>query len=234
MAINEYNLALELGKPRIISDFKEPGRNFSPSVFFVANEIIEDRKLCGRAKTIHHVLVSLRKIGIEGLSQAWESKDNGSRFHILKRVLRAFHKMSRSDFSSCRVSINVPDELLTLLEEWERKFLSKDDFADFLILIDFIIKESAPIDVLSMLVRWSKSNDLGPALFSRLDSLLRRGVQLALKTELSGSLLRMKYMRRDYAEENRPLMLSEVKKYNGKEENGIWKRMSLGTLSINK
>jgi hypothetical protein len=39
---------------------------------------------------------------------------------------------------------------------------------------------------------------------------------------------------RDYAEENRPLMLSEVKKYNGKEENGIWKRMSLGTLSINK
>jgi hypothetical protein len=173
---------------------------------------------------------------MEGLSSAWKTRQDGSGFHTLKRVLRAFHQMSTSKFDSCRESIDVPEELLTLLEEWERKITSKDDSttSELLILVDFMINESAPIDVMSTLVLWSSSKFLGPALFSRLDSLLRRGVQVALKSELSGSLLRLKYMRRGYTEENKSLMLSEERKDVKNDGGGIWKRMSLGNLSIDK
>lgn len=173
-------------------------------------------------------------IGVEGLALAWESREKGSGFTTFKRVLRAFNQMSQSDFNSCRDSIDVPHELLTMLEEWNRKISPKDALADLLILVDFMIQESAPIDVLSTLVLWSKSNELGPALFGRLDHMLRRGVQVALKSELSGSLLRLKHMRRGYTEDNRPLMQGESKKDNNSETGGIWKRMSLGTLTIDK
>lgn len=202
---------------------------------FAATEIIEDRKLCTRANTVHRVLVCLREIGMEGLSSAWDTRQDGSGFHTLKRVLRAFQQMSTSKFDSCRESIEVPEELLTLLEEWERKTSSKNSStSELLILVDFMINESAPVDVLSALVLWSSSNELGPALFSRLDSLLRRGVQVALKSELSGSLLRLKYMRRGYTDENKHLMLSEDRKDDSHDGGGIWKRMSFGNLSIDK
>jgi hypothetical protein len=191
--------------------------------------------LCGRTKTIHRVLVCLREIGMEGLSLAWETRKDGSGFHTLKRVLRAFHQMSTSQFDSCRESIDVPDELLSLLKQWEGKIKSKGSAAtELLVLVDFMINESAPVDVLSTLVLWSSSNELGPALFSRLDSLLRHGVQVALKSELSGSLLRLKYMRRGYTEENKSLMLSEERMAYKHDGGGIWQRMSLGNLSIDK
>lgn len=211
MAISEYNLALEL-----------------------TTEIIEDQKLCERAKTIQRVLVCLREIATEALGLAWKSRSDGSNFHMLKRVLRALHQMSTSSFRSCKESINVPEELVSMLEAWETKSTSEDSVADVLILIDFMINESAPNDVLNALVLWRSSPQMGSASFSTLDLLLRRGVQVALKGELSGSLLRLKYLRRSYMHNNTP----ETKGHTiteGQQDNGkIWKQMSLGTLSIDK
>lgn len=203
-----------------------------PSV--VATEIIEDRKLCGRSNTLHRVLGYLREIGMEGLSLAWESRQAGSDFHMLKRVLRAFHQMSSSNLRVCSESIDVPEELVAMLEEWERKSTCNDPLSDVFILVDFMINESAPIDVLSALVLWSSSHKLGSDVFSRLDSLLRRGVQFALKGELSGSLLRLKYMRRGYTEDNKTLTLSDDNTFDNHSDGEIWKRMSLGALTIDK
>ncbi len=165
---------------------------------------------------------------------AWESRDDGSDFHMLKRVLRSFHQMSSSNFRSCSEAINVPQELGAMLEAWERKIDCEDSASALLILVDFMIIESAPLDILDALVDWSSSHDFGADLFSRLDSLLRRGVHVALKGELSGSLLRLKYMRRGYTEDNKPLTSSEDNANKSPELGEIWKRMSLGTLSIDK
>ena len=175
---------------------------------------------------------------MEGLALAWATREDGIGFHTLKRVLRAFQQMSTSKFESCRESIDVPAELLTLLEEWQRNIASKDSTtSELLILVDFMINEAAPVDVLRALFLLSSSNDskaLGFELFSRLDVLLRRGVQVALKSELSGSLLRLKYMRQGYTKENKSLMFNEGRKDAKREGSGIWKRMSLGNMSIDK
>lgn len=199
-----------------------------------ASEIIEDRKLCDRVKTVQRVLVCLREIATEALALAWKSRSDGSNFHMLKRVLRALHQMSTSNFRSCRESINVSEELVSMLEAWETKSTSEDSVAEVLILIDFMINESAPHDVLSALVLWRSSSQMGLALFSRLDLLLRRGVQVALKGELSGSLLRLKYLRRSYIHDNKPLTVGHASDEGQQSDSKIWKQMSLGTLTLDK
>jgi hypothetical protein len=107
-----------------------------------------------------------------------------------------------------------------------------DDSA-ILTLIDFLSKESAPGDVLRALVIWSSSHEVGDAMFARLDALLCRGVQVALKSELSGSLLRLRHARRTYTDGNR-LALSSEQGDMSKTSVGIWRQMSIGALSIDK
>jgi hypothetical protein len=169
-------------------------------------------------------------------------------FRTLKRVLRLFQQMSISESKHCRESIVVAEELYAFLQEWERTdsaihivigFLSKritgssgDDSA-ILTLIDFLSKESAPGDVLRALVIWSSSHKVGDAMFARLDALLRRGVQVALKSELSGSLLRLRHARRTYTDDNR-LALSSEQGDVSKTSVGIWRQMAIGALSIDK
>lgn len=211
MTISEYNLALEL-----------------------TAEIIEDRKLCDRVKNVQRVLVCLREIATEALALAWKSRSDGSNFHMLKRVLRALHQMSTSASRSCRESIKISEELVSMLEAWQTKSTSEDSVADVLILIDFMINESAPNDVLNALVDWRSAPQLGSAIFSRLDLLLRRGVQVALKGELSGSLLRLKYLRRSYMHDNNRLTLGDSSMAGQNDDNKIWRQMSLGTLSLDK
>lgn len=121
-----------------------------------------------------------------------------------------------------------------MLDAWEAKSTSEDSVADVLILIDFMINESAPHDVLSALELWRSSPQMGSALFSRLDLLLRRGVQVALKGELSGSLLRLKYLRRSYMHDNRPLTGRRTTTESQNDDQKIWKQMSLGTLTLDK
>lgn len=201
-----------------------------------ASEIIESKRNAPMESTARRVLTCLREIGMEGLNQAWDSREeesDGSGFHMLKRVLRAFHQMSCSDISAFQNTVNVSNELLTSLNEWTKKSKSDDFVSNMLILIDFMIMESSPQDVLTALVQWTNSNDLGPAIFERLQSLLRRGAEVALRSELSGSLLRLKEMRRGYMDDNKAMIPVE-KKEDEDDIGGIWQRMSIGTLSIDK
>lgn len=218
-----------------------------------ATEIIENKKSYKRGKTVHRVLECLREIGLQGLSLAWESQMEGDGFFMLKRVLRAFHQMSRSDSDSYRDSIDVPEEFLSLLKEWNYRIQQQTtdnsqnkDSAEttMLTFIDFMIQESsAPGDILSALVLWYQDDNLiRPAhLFRRLDALLRRGVQAAIRSELSGSLLRLKHMRQKYTEENQVLLAqnptASIESADLKQDvssSGLWKKMSIGALSINK
>jgi hypothetical protein len=206
-----------------------------------ASEIIEDRKLCSRAKDVCHVLLGLREIATEALQSAWMSKNDSDSFHLLKRVLRAFHEMSTSNYLACRESIDVPRELLSLLKLWEKQASPTDTarVPNVIVMIDFIINESSPSHALSALAMWPFTKNLGIALYPRLETLLRRGVQTAPRSEVSTSLLQLKHVRSRYKAENEPLATSLDRSptlgaslHSG--EVGIWKRMSVGGLVIDK
>lgn len=167
------------------------------------------------------------------LTLAQNSEKEVSRFRILKRVLRLFHQMSTSDSPHCSSSITVADELYTFMQEWKTLTGSNGDDLIMLNLIDFIVNGSAPGDVLRALVLWSSSNEVGNSLYPRLDTLLRRGVQAALKSELSGSLLRLKHARLNYTDENRPALSAELSQV-AKTTSGIWRQMAVGDLSVDK
>ena len=187
------------------------------------------------------MLLGLREIATEALRSAWMSKNNDSSFHLLKRVLRAFHEMSTSDYLACRESIDVARELVTLLKIWEKQVSPADTatLPDLIIMIDFIINESAPSDVLSALAMWSSTKKLGTALYPRLQALLRRGVQTAPRSEVSTLLLQLRHIRSSYKTHNEPLATyvgpspTSGVSINGGER-GIWKQMSLGALVIDK
>lgn len=156
-------------------------------------------------------------------------------FKNLKRVLRLFQQMATSSTRSCRESVVVGDELYAFLKEWKRISDSDVDDSAFLGFVDFLSTESTPGDVLHALVLWSASNDLGDDLFSQLDSLLRRGVHVALKSELSGSLLRLKHARSHYTEENKvDLSKDNTEAARTPDGTSIWRQMEAGSLSIDK
>lgn len=187
------------------------------------------------------MLLGLREIAKEGLQSAWTSKNDGNGFHLVKRVLRAFHEMSTSKYLTCSEAIQVPRELLSLLDAWEKLASPTDNAAttDFTTMVDFMINESAPSDVLRALALWSSTKKLGTSLYPRLESVLRRGAQRALKSEISSSLLQLKHIRSSYREENAPLAtgIGVAQRGGGglhAGEAGIWKQMSLGGLVIDK
>ena len=201
-------------------------------VCFPAGEILENSKMLTREQHPKKVLQFLRIIGTEALSLAQTSHGDG--FRKLKRVLRLFNHMSTSEYVKCRSVINVPDELFTFLEEWRSLTGSDGKDTSMLTLIDFMANESFPRDVLRALVLWSSSNDIGESLYHRLDALLRRGVRTSLKSELSGSLLRLKHARLNYAPENKLATFSGEEKEEVETTRGIWRRMAVGDLAIDK
>eukprot|EP00934_Nitzschia_sp_Nitz4_P008825 Nitzschia sp. Nitz4//scaffold57_size113557//83627//86971//NITZ4_004003-RA/size113557-augustus-gene-0.61-mRNA-1//1//CDS//3329554882//8815//frame0 len=210
MSIDDYDLSLEL-----------------------IMEIIENKRVASKLVVLRRVVECLREIGVQGLERAWKSKDDPDTFHMIKRVVRAFQQMSNSTFATCRESVDVAAELLTLLQHWSELSNPENRAQDVLLLVDFMVNESPPFDVLSTLVEWSTSHGLGPELFSHLQSLLRRGAQVSLKTELSGSMLRLKEMRCGYTDYNKPMAKFQTA---GEESDlgSLWQRMSIGTLTIDK
>lgn len=176
----------------------------------------------------------MRQIGLQAVDEASDSAKSDDGFHLLKRVLKSFHALSTSDFETCRESIEVSNELLALLQKWKDNIKSDTTSKKMLPLIDFMIQESSPHDVLGALMLWSAENDLGPDLYQQLHTLLRRGVQYSARQELSGFLLRLKQMRGEYTRENKVLQTDEPVVANEAVSGGIWAQMSIGTLAIDK
>jgi hypothetical protein len=236
MTIGEHDLALDLGKfkDQLMNPKRRVRLSLIHSFVLAAGEILESRDLLFDQANSKRVLLCLRRIGMGALALAQNySVQQDSGFRKLKRVLRLFHQMSTSDSPSCRTSLTVANELYTFLQEWKHLTGSNGDDSAMLNLIDFIINESAPGDVLRALVLWSSSNEVGDSLFPRLDTLLRRGVHTALRSELSGSLLRLKHARLNYTDENKPALSSERSQV-ARTTSGIWRQMAVGDLSVDK
>ena len=192
---------------------------------------MENRRLLSQKHIPELVLTNLKTIALNSLAIAKDETNQEVGFRILKRVLQLFHQMSMSDSALCRESIIVADELFLLFQEWKSIVSSSADDSEMLHLIDFIISESSPSDVLPALVQWSSAHQVGHSLFPRLNALLRQGVNAALKSG-KPSLFQLQQARLTYSQENR--ILSSGNDEAEQSEAGIWRLMSKGSLSINK
>ncbi|CAJ1969124.1 unnamed protein product [Cylindrotheca closterium] len=211
MKAEEHELALDLG-----------------------TEILDSKKLLRRTNISEVVLTELRIVALKALNAA--STENGTEesngFKLLKRVLKLFQDMSSSEIENCRDAITVSDELYSLFEHWKVKDDLKGNDAQMLKLLDFVIGQSAPEDVLKALARWTLEYLVDDSsMHSRLEELLKRGVEVAMKSG-EPSLFRLQQARQGYSEENQVLVAVNV--IEDKVQPGIWSRLETGDLRLEK
>lgn len=211
MQANEHDLALDL-----------------------ASEILSSKKLLQCSNIAEVVLTQLRIVALGALEDA-SRKENGvvesNGFQMLKRVLRLFQEMSCNEIEKCRNAISVSEELHSLFGQWKTKSSLEANDGQMLKLLDFVIGQSAPEDVLKALVKWSREYSLDTSLNSRLEELLQRGVEVAMRSG-QPSLFRLQQARQGYSEENKVLAAVDV--VQEKVQAGIWSRLETGDLRIEK
>jgi len=194
----------------------------------LASEILQSRKFSAKEVSLNRVVVCLREIGFESLNSALDKDQEQEGFKKLKRVVGLFNQIPADG------TISVSDELYALLQEWKVKSKSTGTDPQMFKLIDFLVEESNPAHVLQMLEGWSKHHAFGNKLSSPLQMLLRKGVDVSLQKELSGSLLRMKHARKTYTDDNAALMQELLQQQEEQPTEDIWRNMSMGKLSIDK
>ena len=225
MHIKKHDLSLNLGKNtstdlRIYNASTRRRQELTLHLAFemcnaAVAEILQTLNLQHQPDVLQRVVECLENIGIDALKTCRESTGDVN-LSLVRRVLQLFDKISRG---SSGPMVAVADKLHAFLKHWASDAL-----------LDIIIEESSPADVLSALASWSREErELGPSLYSRLNQLLSKGVDNALQHELSGSLLRLKHARGDFKE---PVPPPSPRSSLG--ASGIWDRMATGTLSIDK
>jgi hypothetical protein len=152
-------------------------------------------------------------------------------FRLLTRVLKLFQLMSDNDAPCCRESIVVSHEIHAFFQEWKVQSGSSADDTEMFRLIDFVVDQSSPDDVLRALIRWTSDYQVGHSMFPRLDALLQQGVHDSLKSG-QPSLFRLQQARLNYSQENR--ILSSTGYESEDTVGGVWRLMSRGELSITK
>ncbi|KAL3943392.1 MAG: hypothetical protein SGBAC_002558 [Bacillariaceae sp.] len=202
----------------------------------LASEILDSKKLLRRTNISEVVLTELRIVALKALDAS--STENGTAesngFKLLKRVLKLFQDMSSNEVEKCRDTITVSDELYSLFQYWKVQGNLEANDAQMLKLLDFVIGQSAPEDVLKALGKWTlEYSKVDSSLHSRrVEDLLQRGVKVAMKSG-QPSLFRLQQARQGYSEENQALLATDYG-IQDKVEGDIWNRLETGRLRIEK
>jgi hypothetical protein len=236
MQVDEQNLALDLGKfdAQTLCQIRRSlhhEKYLTLSFPILATEILESKRLLQSDEIPRLVLSALRNIGMGALGVAMDKEREETGFRLLTRVLKLFPLMSDNDAPCCRESIVVSHELHAFFQEWKVKSGSSADDTEMFRLIDFVVDQSSPDDVLCALIRWTSDYQVGHSMFPRLDALLRQGVHDSLKSG-QPSLFRLQQARLNYSQENR--ILSSTGYESEGTGGGVWRLMSSGELSITK
>ena len=184
-------------------------------------------------EVVEKILRFLREIARDSLVAARNIDRRPDAFRRLKRVVHLFHNMSTSATPACHESIVVANELHSLLLEWKRDPILSNGDPECLDLLDFFVAESSPTDVLHTLYLWTDSIDLGSFVLPRLEETLRRGVCSSLRSELSATLLRLKFARLWSNDESMPYH-DQGPISPSSDGCGIFKKLSRGNLTIDK
>lgn len=185
------------------------------------------------------LLKYLREIASDAINQRDLERQNAM-FRSLKRVIRLFSQMASLSRGDGAQSVSVPDELLALIEYKDtcsggsRNRINRE----VLDLIYFLGKEAAPNDFLKAFSTWTAKHDALADTVHVLQSVLMRGSRLALNTELSGSLLRLRRARQRMNMSHMEGGLIEAVTKSGNNVTGagqtIWSLMSNGLVVIDK
>jgi hypothetical protein len=144
----------------------------------------------------------------------------------VKYLRRIIHIFSKSSF---RKLVNVPKEVLLLIRHKAGTATSRINFdRNILEFIQFIAEEVIPDDLLQALIIAEASPTYRPELLPILHRLLERGTRLG--SELSASLLRIKRARQMLEDS----MDSPKDDIESAPTRGIWARMALGAVTIEK
>jgi hypothetical protein len=197
-------------------------------LFYLAAEILDDPVLCKDESALSLVLLYSRDIGLKAVDGETPFERGFAR-RTLKRILRLFRKATTGSSTEARQSLNVPLELLKLLDHKASQSNSNAGFAEVKRLIEFLADEAMPNHILEALVLWSKLTVTDIDIFPILQTILRRAAHAAMNSELSGSLLRLRRAR---------LFLNDSKTTTETDDDdaseSIWKRMSNGMLTVAK
>ena len=228
LTIENNALSLDLGKSDASELFFVPYEDVLLLTFLSSvNEIIDDRKLSSSFESLRRCLLCLRKIGRVSIGLCSNPSTKSLGFETLQRVLTLFEKISEEN----SLSINVPDEIYSLLQQWKSRTASSGDDATMYELIDFVIDASTePANVIKALSLWCKDHG-DDSLLPRLEHLLRRGIHFAvIHGELSGTLLRLKHARTAFDDRD----LNRDQALQTKDTASIWESMGKGNASIEK
>ena len=142
------------------------------------------------------LLQNLRIISRDALdkqSPDWEGETSST----LKRVVRLLHRLSAASMSAGERLVSVPHELHSLLAYRESLDTTKGRSRGVIDLVHLLAREALPNDFLRAFSMWTASHDELSDTVHVLQAVLGRGVQRAIQTELSGSLLRLRRARQN-------------------------------------
>lgn len=177
-------------------------------------------------------------IGRRSVDGFLEDKDDGTRG--LKRVLRLYCRISTLGTDAAKSVVDIPLELITLLEHTEvSPSSSRDGGID---LIQFFANEARPEDVMEALIRWCTPSNINDDLYPVFQTILKQGARNSLSNETSGSLHRVLLAHSRFEEtvvslraNGTTILEVESAKESAKESAGsLWIQLSHGTLALDK
>lgn len=203
--------------------------------FASAAEILDTNTKLDSEKSLRVLLGYVTNIGGQSVDAFLEEREKGSR--VLKRVLRLYNRASALGTHAAKSVVNVPLELLTLLEKAESAPLNSQD--GVIELISFFSEEARPEDVAEALVRWCTPDYCDSRLFPVFQSILKVGAQSNAGTEMSGSLYRIIQAHSIFEESVETLRSSGNPKPLGREQKevrpeSLWTQLSHGALYLEK
>ncbi|KAL7550964.1 hypothetical protein ACHAWF_014168 [Thalassiosira exigua] len=213
VAISEFGLALSL-----------------------ANEIVSSGRYCRQKQVLLDILQHLSTI----TDKAIEGNDGELNSVLLGQVIAFFNVISPC-MDGQSYEFDIVAELSALLNKCFAESRNRPDYSPNNVhaCVDTISENAPPADCLEVLSRWERSSVESSSLVSALHASLFRGAREGVRSELSGSLLRI---RRAREEGRRPIVEDGMVSWNPdgadlaeeeEEDAGdfIWQSVLDGTLS---
>ena len=195
-----------------------------------ANEIVSHPVLSQDEDTAKLVLSYTRDI----THRALDKNDEHGMLLTLKRVVRLLQQMSAAPKHEL---LSFADELHSIWAYKEQKRGDTDDDGEVRSLINFMAQEAPPSDFLEAINKWTAEHKRQEDTIGVLQAVLKRGTRLALNSELSGSLLRLRRARQRMEASSAfgsILSTPRDKQDSPFEEPTVWNLLSTGALAIDK
>ena len=203
------------------------------AIYDVAAEILDTNTNLNSEKALRVLVAYITNIGRRGVDGFLEDKDRGTR--VMKRVLRLYNRVSALGTKAAKSVVNVPLELLTLLEHAETAPVNSQD--GVIELIAFFSEEARPEDVLEALVGWHASTQCDDRLYPIYQTILKRAAQSNMWKEMSGSLHRVIQAHSRFEESVgllRPADQNLTDGHTAQPSKGLWEQLSHGALLLEK